>query len=108
MATALSVVQDAFAALEAGDMERATSVFGPALVYRLHGDHPLAGEFDGKAAALGALARLSQAGGEGTSLRLSEAWAAGPQLVFAHLVRRAGEGAGPIESDVATIICVED
>jgi hypothetical protein len=32
----------------------------------------------------------------------------GPGLVVAHLVRRAGEGGGPVESDVATILRVED
>ena len=108
MATAIDVVRDAFAAMEAGDMATATAAFGPSLVYRLHGTHALAGEFDGKAAALGALGRLSQAGGAGTTLRLADAWPAGDELVVAHLVRRAGEGAGPVESDVATIIRVED
>ncbi len=70
--------------------------------------HPLAGKFDGKAAALAALARLARAGGEGTTLRLANAWPAGPELVVAHLVRRAGAGGGPVESDVATILRVED
>lgn len=74
----------------------------------LHGVHPLAGKFDGKAAALAALARLARAGGEGTTLRLANAWPAGPELVVAHLVRRAGAGGGPVESDVATILRVED
>ena len=106
MATAIDVVRAAFAALDAGDMAGATAAFAPSLVYRLHGEHPLAGEFDGKAAALGALARLAQAGGAGTTLRLADAWPAGPELVVAHLVRRAGAGAGPV--DVATIRRVED
>jgi ketosteroid isomerase-like protein len=104
----MDVVTSAFAALEAGDTERAFAAFAPALVYRLHGDHPLAGEFDGNAAALGALGRMSQAGGAGSTLRLADAHPAGPELVLAHLVRRAGEGTGPVESDVATIIRVED
>jgi ketosteroid isomerase-like protein len=108
MVAAIEVVRTAFAALDAGDMESATAAFAPSLVYRLHGEHPLAGAFDGKAAALGALARLAQAGGAGTTLRLADAWPVGPELVVAHLVRRAGPGAGPIESDVATIIRVED
>jgi ketosteroid isomerase-like protein len=105
--TAVDVVQAAFAALEAGDMDRATAAFAPSLAYRLHGGHPLAGEFDGKVAALAALARVAQAGGSNTTLRLVDAWDAGPELVLAHLVRRAGVGAGPVESDVATIIRVE-
>src|SRR5258706_1357897 len=108
MATAIDVVRAAFAALEAGDMASATAAFAPSLVYRLHGDHALAGEFDGKAAALGALGRLVQAGGADTTLRLADAWPAGSELVVAHLVRRAGVGAGPVQSDVATIIRVED
>jgi ketosteroid isomerase-like protein len=108
MATAIDLVRAAFAALEAGDMAGATAAFAPSLVYRLLGEHPLAGDFDGKAAALGALARLAQAGGAGTTLRLADAWPAGPELVVAHLVRRAGAGAGPLESDVATILRVED
>jgi ketosteroid isomerase-like protein len=108
MATAIDVVLAAFTALDAGDMASATDAFAPSVVYRLHGDHPLAGEFDGKAAALDALARLSQAGGEGTKLRLADAWSAGPELVVAHLVRSASGGAGPVVSDVATIIRVED
>jgi ketosteroid isomerase-like protein len=105
--TAIDVVRAAFAALEAADMDRATAAFAPSLTYRLHGEHPLAGDFDGKDAALGALARLTQAGGAGTTVRLVDAWAAGPELVVAHLVRRAGAGTGPLESDVATIIRVE-
>lgn len=48
----------AFAALEAGDMAAASASFAPSLVYRLHGGHPLAGTFDGKQAALGAMAAL--------------------------------------------------
>jgi len=44
----------------------------------------------------------------GTTLRLANAWSAGPELVVAHLVRRAGAGAGPVQSDVATIIRVDD
>ena len=108
MATAIDVVRAAFAALDAGDMASATAAFAPSLVYRLHGEHPLAGEFDGKAAALGALARLAQAGGPSTTLRLADAWPAGPELVVAHLVRHAGVAAGPVESHVATILRVED
>ena len=108
VATAIDVVRAAFAALEAGDMGSATAAFAPSVVYRLHGDHPLAGEFDGKAATLAALGRLAQAGGAGTTLRLAEASSAGPELVVAHLIRRAGEGAGPVESDVATILRVEN
>jgi ketosteroid isomerase-like protein len=107
MATAIEVVRGAFAALEAGDFATATASFAPSLTYRLIGNHPLAGEFDGKEAALGALARLAQAGGPDTSLRLADAWPAGPELVLAHLVRRAGAGDGPVESDVATTIRVE-
>jgi ketosteroid isomerase-like protein len=94
--------------LEAGDMATASAAFAPSLVYRLHGGHPLAGTFDGKQAALGAMAALAQAGGTGTTLRLADAWAAGSELVLAHLVRRAGADAGPLESDVATILRVED
>jgi ketosteroid isomerase-like protein len=105
---AIDVVRQAFAALEAGDMATASAAFAPSLVYRLHGDHPLAGTFDGKQAALGAMAALAQAGGAGTTLRLSDALAAGPELVLAHLMRRAGADAGPLESDVATILRVED
>jgi ketosteroid isomerase-like protein len=105
---AIEVVRAAFAALEKRDMAAATAAFAPSLVYRLHGSHPLAGEFESKEAALGAFARLARAGGEGTALRLADAWAAGPELVVAHLVRQARAGAGPIESDVATIIRVED
>ena len=108
MATAIDVVRAAFAALDAGDTASATAAFAPALVYRLDGKHPLAGEFNGKAAALDALARLAQTGGAGTTLQLADAWPAGPELVVAHLVRRAGAGAGPVESDVATILRVED
>jgi hypothetical protein len=55
-----------------------------------------------------AFAALAQAGGAGTTLRLAEAWPAGPELVLAHLVRRAGPGAGPLQSDVATILRVEN
>jgi ketosteroid isomerase-like protein len=108
MATAIDVVRAAFAALEAGDTVTATAAFAPSLMYRLYGEHPLAGEFDGKPDALDALGRLAQAGGAGTTLRLADAWPAGPELVVAHLVRRAGAGAGPVQSDVATIIRVED
>lgn len=108
MTAAIDVVRAAFAALEAGDMDTASAAFAPSLVYRLHGGHPLAGTFEGKQAALGAMAALAQAGGAGTTLRLADAWAAGPELVLAHLVRRAGAGAGPLESDVATILRVED
>jgi ketosteroid isomerase-like protein len=104
----IDLVRKAFAALEAGDITTATAMFAPSLVYRLHGHHPLAGAFDGKQAALGAMAALAQAGGAGTTLRLADAWAAGPELVLAHLVRRAGADAGPLESDVATILRVED
>lgn len=107
MTTAIDVVRTAFAALDEGDMPRATAAFAPSIVYRLHGSHPLAGVFDGKQAALGALARLAQAGGAGTTLRLADAWPAGPELVLAHLVRRAGDDAGPVESDVATILRIE-
>src|SRR5262245_41131413 len=89
-------------------METATAAFAPSLVYRLLGAHALAGEFDGKPAALAALGRLAQAGGPDTSLRLAEAWPAGDELVVAHLVRRAGAGdGGPTESDVANILRVE-
>jgi len=105
---AIDVVREAFVALEAGDMARASAAFAPSLVYRLHGGHPLAGTFDGKQAALGAMAALAQAGGAGTTLRLADAWAAGSELVLAHLVRRAGADGGPLESDVATILRVED
>lgn len=108
MTPAIDVVREAFVALEAGDMARASAAFAPSLVYRLHGGHPLAGTFDGKQAALGAMAALAQAGGAGTTLRLADAWAAGSELVLAHLVRRAGADAGPLESDVATILRVED
>jgi ketosteroid isomerase-like protein len=107
VAAAIEVVRQAFAALEAGDLATASAAFAPSLVYRLHGDHPLAGTFAGKEAALGAMANLAQAGGVGTTLRLADAWAAGPELVLAHLVRRAGADAGPLESDVATILRVE-
>ena len=51
MTAAIDVVRAALAALESGDVPRATSAFAPSVVYRLHGDHPLAGEFDGKPAA---------------------------------------------------------
>ena len=108
MTPAIDVVREAFVALEAGDMATASAAFAPSLVYRLHGGHPLAGTFDGKQAALGAMAALAQAGGAGTTLRLAGAWAAGSELVLAHLVRRAGADAGPLESDVATILRVED
>ena len=108
MTPAIDVVREAFVALEAGDMARASAAFAPSLVYRLHGGHPLAGTFDGKQAALGAMAALAQAGGAGTTLRLADAWAAGSELVLAHLVRRAGADGGPLESDVATILRVED
>ena len=110
MTAAVDVVRQAFAALEAGDMATASAAFAPSLVYRLHSGHPLAGTFDGKQAALGAMAALARAGGAGTTLRLADAWAAGPELVLAHLVRRAGADAdaGPLESDVATILRVED
>jgi ketosteroid isomerase-like protein len=108
VAAAIDVVRAAFAALETGDIQRATSAFAPSVVYRLHGDHRLAGEFEGKPAALGAMAALAEAGGAGSTLRLADAWPAGPELVIAHLVRRAGPDAGPVESDVATILRVED
>ncbi len=112
MSAAIDVVRQAFAAMEAGDMATASAAFAPSLVYRLHGGHPLAGTFDGKPAALGAMAALAEAGGAGTTLRLVDARAAGPELVLAHLVRRAGvdggADAGPLESDVATILRVED
>ena len=108
MTAAIDVVRQAFAAMEAGDMATASAAFAPSLVYRLHGGHPLAGTFDGKQAALGAMAALAQAGGAGTTLRLADAWAAGPELVLTHLVRRAAADAGPLESDVATILRVED
>ncbi|MBV8950854.1 MAG: hypothetical protein JOZ99_08265 [Actinobacteria bacterium] len=62
MATAIDMVRAASAAPDAGEMTSATAAFAPSLVYRLHGGHPLAGEFDGKSTALGALARLAQAG----------------------------------------------
>ncbi len=105
---AIDVVRQAFAAMEAGDMATASAAFAPSLVYRLHGNHPLAGTFDGKQAALEAMAALAQAGGAGTTLRLAESWPAGRELVLAHLVRRAGSDAGPLESDVATILRVEN
>jgi len=105
---AIDVVREAFAAMEAGDMATASAAFAPALVYRLHGAHPLAGTFDGKQAALDAIAALARAGGAGTTLRIADSWAAGPELVVAHLVRRSGPDAGPLESDVATILRVED
>jgi ketosteroid isomerase-like protein len=106
---AIDVVRQAFAALEAGDMATVLGSFAPSLVYRLHGGHPLAGTFDGRQATLGAMAALAQAGGAGTMLRLADALAAGPEPVLVHLVRRAGAGtdAGPLESDVATILRVE-
>jgi ketosteroid isomerase-like protein len=68
MATAIDVVREAFAALQAADMDRAMAAFAPSLRYRLHGEHPLAGEFDGKEAALGAFVRLAQASGAGTTV----------------------------------------
>ena len=108
MTEAIEVVRKGFAAMEAGDMATASATFAPSLVYRLHGGHPLAGTFDGKQAALGAMAALAQAGGAETALRLADAWEAGPELVLAHLVRRAGADGGPVESDVATILRVED
>ena len=40
--------------------------------------------------------------------RLADAWPAGSELVLVHLVRRAGADSGPVESDVATILRVED
>src|SRR4029077_3954733 len=52
---AIDVVRQGLAATEAGDMETASATFAPLLVYRLHGGHPLAGTFDGKQAALGAM-----------------------------------------------------
>jgi ketosteroid isomerase-like protein len=108
VAAAIDVVRNGFAALEAGDMATASAAFAPSLVYRLHGGHPLAGTFDGKEAALGAMAALAQAGGAGTTLRLADALAAGPELVLAHLVRRAGADSGPLESHVATILRIQD
>jgi ketosteroid isomerase-like protein len=107
MTQAIEVVRKAFAALEQGDTETAFASFAPTLTYRLHGAHPLAGTFDGKADALTALAALSRAGGPGSTLRLANAWPAGPQLVLVHLVRRAEAGSGPLEGDVATVIRVE-
>jgi ketosteroid isomerase-like protein len=107
MTEAIDVVRTAFAALERGDAEAAFGAFAPALTYRLHGRHPLAGTFDGKEAALGALAALTRAGGPGSTLRLAGAWPAGPELVVAHLVRRAEVGSGPLEGDVATVLRVE-
>ena len=108
MTEAIDVVRTAFAALERGDTATAFGAFAPALTYRLHGTHPLAGTFDGKEDALRALAALSRAGGSGSTLRLAGAWPAGPQLVVAHLVRRAEAGSGPLEGHVATVIRVED
>jgi len=108
MAEAIDVVRNAFAALERGDTTTAFGAFSPTLTYRLHGAHPLAGTFDGKEDALRALAALSRAGGPGSTLRLADAWPAGPQLVLAHLVRRAEGGSGPLVGDVATVLRVED
>jgi len=108
MTEAIDVVRNAFGALERGDTATAFGAFAPALTYRLHGAHPLAGAFDGKEEALRALAALSRAGGPGSTLRLADAWPAGPQLVVAHLVRRAEAGSGPLEGDIATVLRVED
>jgi ketosteroid isomerase-like protein len=107
MTEAIDVVRAAFAALERGDTATAFASFAPSLVYRLHGPHPLAGTFDGKDDALAALASLSRAGGPGSTLRLVEAWPVGPQLVVAHLVRRAEAGSGPLEGDMASVLRVE-
>jgi ketosteroid isomerase-like protein len=108
--SAIDVVRAAFAALERGDTETAFSAFAPSLVYRLHGGHAFAGEFAGKPDALAALGRLAQAGGAGTTLRHAGSWPAGDELVLVHLVRRAGadRDGGPIESDMATILRVEN
>jgi ketosteroid isomerase-like protein len=108
MTEAVDAVRDAFAALERGDAAAAFGTFAPQLRYTLHGGHALAGTFDGKEEALGALAALSRAGGPGTTLRLADAWPAGPQLVVTHLVRRTEGGSGPLVADVATIFRVED
>ena len=108
MTEAIDVVRNAFAALEQGDTATAFASFAPTLTYRLHGAHPLAGTFAGKQDALQALDALSRAGGPGSTLRLADAWPAGPQLVLVHLVRRAEAGSGPLEGDVATVIRVED
>jgi ketosteroid isomerase-like protein len=108
MTDAIDVVRSAFAALERGDTDTAFGAFAPELIYRLHGAHPLAGTFETKDDALRALAALSRAGGPGSTLRLADAWPAGPQLVVAHLVRRAQAGSGPLEGDIATILRVED
>jgi ketosteroid isomerase-like protein len=94
--------------LEKGDTATAFGSFAPMLTYRLHGPHPLAGTFDGKEDALAALAALSRAGGPGSTLRLVDAWPAGPQLVVAHLVRRAEAGRGPLKGDMASVLRVED
>jgi ketosteroid isomerase-like protein len=107
MTEAMDVVRAGFAALERGDTATAFASFAPSLTYRLHGSHPLAGTFDGKDDALGALAALSRAGGPGSRLRLVDAWPAGPQLVVAHLVRRADPGSGPLEGDMASVLRVE-
>ena len=106
MTEAIDVVRAAFAALERGDTATAFASFAPSLVYRLHGPHPLAGTFDGKDDALAALASLSRAGGPGSTLRLVEAWPVGPQLVVAHLVRRAEAGSGPLEGDMRVPVAV--
>ena len=108
MTTTLEVVRNAFAAMERGDLAAATAVFAPGLVYRLHGDHAFAGEFVGKEAVLGALARLSTAGGASTTLRLANAWPIGDELVAAHLVRSVHDGREEGRGDVATIIRVEN
>ena len=104
---AIDVVRGAFAAMEQGDMAQAFAAFAPDLTYCLHGDHPLAGEFDGKAATLGAFAALAQAGGTSTTLRLAHSAPAGDELVLAHLVRTAAGNAGEVEGDIATILRVE-
>jgi ketosteroid isomerase-like protein len=108
MTEAIDVVRAAFAALDKGDTATAFASFAPTLTYRLHGRHAFAGTFHGKEDALAALAALSRAGGPDSTLRLVDAWSAGPQLVVAHLVRRAPAGGGPREGDVASVLRVED
>ena len=92
-------------AMAAGDSELVASTLSSDVVWRVHGKHPLAGEYDGPAKVLDYLARLGESVDELDSTLL-DIYSSERGAVIQHRAR-GRRGPKRLDNEIFTIVVVE-
>jgi ketosteroid isomerase-like protein len=103
---ATAVVEEAFAALAAGDVARVGSLMAEDIRFSTGGSSPISGVAEGKEAVFEKMQKIGRLTGGTGRLELVRTLGVGDELVLAHATRHASANGEAVEANVAMVVRV--